>query len=277
MGAKIILLDLDKTVLDVNMQITDPKVINEIARLQAGGWTIGINSDRHLSSIMHFQKLLQTKGPIIAEKGNIVYPTPNDLFSFSDPAKQAQFILLYMKFINSLRRDHPKILVTSGDTMSWLRILDLLEEPQPKPVVIVNGERQYSFAFYAKMLDSSGLNGHIELLVELSERAIEFFREILKVEPVVDVNSHEYSSCILHHPDSSKTQGTKILKDLVATDFLAIIGDSDSDIIDQPGVIHTAVANATENLKAHSEFVSQAELATGAIECLQFIEQLGSD
>jgi len=270
----MILLDLDKTILDINMQITDLRIIEEIARLQADGWRIGLNSDRHFNSVMHFQRILQTNGPIIAEKGNIVRLSPNVSSSgYLVDARRDHFESLYMRFVNSLRRNDSQILVTSGDTMDWLRILRPLKEDPAKPVVIVNGERQYSFAFYAKLLDPTGFSLNPKLMSLLVERAVNMFREILGVTPIIDVNLHEYCACILHHPDSSKTQGIKTLQGLINIDFLAIVGDSDSDIIDLPRVIHTAVANATDNLKARSKFVSQKKLATGAIECLQFIEK----
>jgi len=106
MGAKMILLDLDKTILDINMQITDLRIIEEIARLQADGWRIGLNSDRHFNSVMHFQRILQTNGPIIAEKGNIVRLSPNVSSSgYLVDARRDHFESLYMRFVNSLRRN----------------------------------------------------------------------------------------------------------------------------------------------------------------------------
>lgn len=48
---KLLLIDLDKTLIDKNYKINDDRINSEIRRLQAGGWQIGLSSDTPLVTL----------------------------------------------------------------------------------------------------------------------------------------------------------------------------------------------------------------------------------
>ena len=53
---KLILIDLDKTLIDPQYQITDESVIGEIERVQSLGWNLGLSSDTALEPLKIWRK-----------------------------------------------------------------------------------------------------------------------------------------------------------------------------------------------------------------------------
>lgn len=69
---KLVLIDLDKTLIDTNYQPNDGRINSEIKRLQNGGWQLGLSSDTPLLTLQRWSDIFGMSGPIIAERGALI-------------------------------------------------------------------------------------------------------------------------------------------------------------------------------------------------------------
>ena len=69
---RVLLLDLDKTVVDEAYNYNSPWDRDLILSLRSKGWSIGLNSDTPLDTLKIWSARLEIDGPIIAERGGIV-------------------------------------------------------------------------------------------------------------------------------------------------------------------------------------------------------------
>lgn len=69
----------------------------------------------------------------------------------------------------------------------------------------------------------------------------------------------------------TKTNGYLALKKLMPKAQFFMIGDSDIDIINDPDIIHLAVANGTNGLKLRAKFISNQPYTGGLGDCLDWI------
>lgn len=268
----LILLDIDKTVINSDFQITDNGLAAKIQELQKRGWTIGINSDRPFLSLMPFKKQLGMNGPIICELGNIVYIPIGNRCHWVAPELKTKFDALFTAFVSHCKESFPGVPLMLGDGAALSQLLCMLRPEQPTSLIMLNSLRRASFAFNVKQLNGRGLEGNTALLTELSQRGVALFQEIFQVDPLYYVDSLVYHSCIMHFPESTKTMGVKNLLEFQAFPRIAMIGDTRFDFLDIPGAIHCAVGNAYDEYKVRCDFVADREIAAGAGQCLDWID-----
>ncbi len=267
----LVLIDLDKTLIDEQYSITTKRIFGAISIMQEGGWTLGLNSDTpllplqewHNSSPFSSFKGLHPKinGPIIAEKGALVQFTDGTRIALSN----AQEIIMQTK--EMLVKKFVSISENTlfiGDATEFVHVGRWITG-YSNVLIALNNLRQYSLSFFVR-----GIRNRYEGLI--MDR--ELFREILgQIQPLipnelVQSQSEEYCIFLLHPRDCNKTQGVAEIITKESYDRVIMIGDSINDFIDLPNVDTMAVGNAQQALKDVAVYVAKETYSFGVAEIL---------
>ena len=276
MSKGLILLDLDKTLIGTNFACTDSGIFDAVNKLQAEGWTIGLNSDRALINLRRHKEMFGLNGPLICELGNIVDLGNSAEPFWTQPELRIRFAKLTSSLLQHLCAKYPDTLTIVGDNELAKKLLTRLIAGITLPLVLFNGLRQASLAFNAihfRAHTIQNIHPAPELLRALAEEAATMFCSIFNCESNCYVDDQVYNSCMLHHPDSSKTRGAAALLESHDYSRVFMIGDSAFDHLQIDGVLHCAVGNASAEFKPLCQFVAPHTLTSGVIDCLEWIHQ----
>lgn len=273
MGKPLILIDLDKTLIDENFKLTEPAALSQIQKMQKAGWTIGLNSDRPSPTLFSYRRQFRMNGPVVAEMGNAVFGADSSVLFENDNIARTIDELL-QKFILKIRQQFSGVIIVIGDTPAILASFKHGFSASAEVFLIINGLRRFSFGFNTRRRSNVHFEIEPDLLKEASAIAIQLFREIFAKNPKAIVNYDEYGSCILHLPDAGKDHGVDILRTHEQYAPITIIGDSRADYTGDKSIVHCAVANAEESYKTVCQFVAKKTYSAGVQECLEWIEQI---
>ncbi len=276
MADKIVLLDVDKTLLDVNYQLTvpPPEFAAALDRAEAAGLMVGLNSDTPLQSLVRLTQPYGVRGPIVAELGGVVTRSPTDQPELAVP-EAAQLASLRPKLLARLATDPDQRFLTGvGDALAlpeWERGLPL--DGPASIAVLVNGFRLASVSFWVRGRkgsawdkDETALDAAIAQLEPLGQALGELW-----TTRQVDRNP-EYGICIVHAARTRKALGVQHLRRLFPGASIAMVGDKLADWIDDPEVVHYAVGNAAPDFKQRCAYVAHTPMTAGVIEILRHLE-----
>ncbi len=259
---KIVMVDMDGVVCDQCYQTT-ADIRPTIAAAQKTGIMIVPNSDTPITRLRnYFRKFLGIEtGILIGENGAVVQNGQETILvaniaGISNYRKQAD---------NLFRRSGYLSMV--GDSTTWLkegRHFDPLSR-----LVLLDGYRQQSIAFFALVTDPDGKTKIDSRFAAEVMGTIGSNLELPKGLGALDYNP-KYGIAIATPLGVSKSVGYGQLKRRYPSATFYMVGDGDADIINNE-VIHCAVANATEKLKAKAQFVSALPVTQGLNECIQWI------
>lgn len=157
------------------------------------------------------------------------------------------------------------------DSATWVK--DRKAFQPNKRLVLIDGERVQSFAFY--LLVSDGL-GQITINNDWMAEGLELASqlELPTGLNIVDKNPN-YGIVIGHKNSACKRAGYLILREHLGNTSYFMVGDSSADILgSNHEVCHCAVANASKELKQHAQFVSQMAVTEGLKDALTWIQSL---
>lgn len=259
---KLLLIDLDKTLIDKNYKINDDRINSEISRLQVGGWQIGLSSDTPLITLQKWSDVFGMNGPIIAERGALVN---------LGKRKQIEVVSGSEDYFSGLKRSLVEILAKEKISFLYGDAISLLtERPKFSEYVLINNYRQCSLGFWGRSIDKDGeisLNNRVvaNLLSKLKQKLDESPFEL-----VLDFNK-EYGIFIASPKFVNKREGTKRLMKEMGLREIGVIGDSTTDIIGKDIAVHYCVGNSEAELANVSDYVSDKSFTTGVVDILQRI------
>lgn len=265
----LVLIDLDKTLIDEEYRLTTRHIRGAIAIMQEAGWHIGLNSDTpflplqgwHTPTHSNPFKSLSMNGPIIAEKGALVQLTDGTKIVLS----KAQEIMMQTKeMLVKNFMSVPENTLFIGDATEFVSLGRWITG-YSEVLIALNNLRQYSLSFFVRRIR----NWCQELVKDA-----DLFRKILEqIQPLipkelVQSQSEEYCIFLLHPQDCSKTQAVAEIIKKESYDRVVMIGDSINDFIDLPNVDTMAVGNAQQALKEVATYVAEDDYARGVGEII---------
>lgn len=262
---KIILIDLDKTIIDKNYQITDESLLPVLQKAQEEGWVIGLSSDTPLAALKIWAKRLGVSGPILAERGAVIYDQGKETFTRS----VAHDFYLSRVRCTQLIQQHPEIQIQTGNPVEFLR-----KDPQVEPNqkwFFLNTFRQVSLSFHTRVSDAQG---NLVINPAFHRQIAKLLRKLYPQYPDLDVEENdEYGIVLVSRLSNNKRNGTQELMKQNEWQKIAMIGDSMGDYVGKDLVIQYAVGNAKPDYIAHSDYIAEAEYSTGVKEIIEKLIQ----
>ncbi|RME58396.1 HAD family phosphatase [Candidatus Parcubacteria bacterium] len=257
---KLVLLDLDKTLIDESYNLTDSHITTVVQQLERDGIQVGLCSDSPLATLQFWCKKIAATGPIVFERGAGIFHRGEK--SFPNRHNTLWFPELRANFVNCCLELLPEIGLFIGDAVQVVRNKTKLPHSRS---VLINGLRECSFSFHVIADKKEQAN---ELLKSLGDNAEKIAQSLWKGKLDVEINK-EYLISIIHADDTRKKLAVQSLMHRFGQVYF--IGDSLNDYVDTPGVVQCAVANASANYKAKSALIASKEYTKGVIEILEKI------
>jgi hydroxymethylpyrimidine pyrophosphatase-like HAD family hydrolase len=274
MAKKIILCDLDGTLLNKQYELTAPLhiLVRAVQAKQTEGYVIGLNSDTPLLPLRTWASRFGMEGPLISEKGQLLSISPHSPEQVYGKMS-AFFRRLRQQVMIRAHEEIPRAFVGVGDVTEFI-IQGGGVYGVDRCAVLINGYRQCSFSAYALASNHGRLNAQDS---ELFERFCELVTSVVgddeKLLDVADKN-HDYGILILHEKGASKSLAVERLIKQAGDDAeIVMIGDRDADIISVSHEIKLcAVGNASPSLKARAHetggIVAHKAFTEGVLEIL---------
>jgi len=267
-SGKLMLVDLDKTLIDSNYQITNQGIFDEITRVQSLGWQIGLSSDTPLESLKVWRGRFGMNGPILAERGAVIW-SPGKPEIVINPEAEQFFTSLRLALIQQLAFN--RINFFHGDVTQFIRNKPVLNEMVDPRLILIQAYRRCSLNFYGKKILPDGA---LDIDNNLTKQTVELTNRLMETPPfeVEEDYNPDYGICIFSPKQMTKRLGTiRLLTDLDLKK-VGIIGDSTTDIVGIDIAFHYAVGNAKPEFKNNSVFVAQNSYTSGVIEILKLIK-----
>lgn len=264
--SKLMLVDLDKTLIDPSYQITDSEIIDEISRVQSFGWQVGLSSDTPLDALKNWRQRFGLNGPIIAERGEIVWLPDGKEFVINEA--EDFFGNLRQTFIAHLVKERASFV--HGDVTQLLRTNPALPDMIDPRMILIQAHRRCSLTFYGRRISN---DGKLTIDNDLVNNLVSITRNIVGDPPFDLLEDHnpEYGIYILSPKSVDKRSGTLRLIETLGIASVGMVGDSSSDIVGNDIAHHYAVGNAKQELKAVAEYTSLALYTAGVVDILRQI------
>lgn len=289
MKKRLVMIDLDKTLIDRNYQVSVPNgeqlVAMAVQACRDQGIEVGLASDTALVNLQEWAVRFGMGGPLIGEFGACVGLSSGEILS-TDERSVEIFSNLRQLLTKHLLADHSLGTILIGDNVALIREFgENSRSPLPRflsgRMVLISGLRKCSISFYARRVREGQLLQDEQLL----EGAINIVKhEIgeLGLDPEKDFafyDNPEYGICIVHLRETNKQLG--FIKLMNSGDYeptMAMIGDSMGDFIDHPKVVQCCVSNAPDVYQQCCQHIATQPMTAGVIELLhKLAEQPKSD
>jgi hydroxymethylpyrimidine pyrophosphatase-like HAD family hydrolase len=262
---KVLLVDLDKTLIDTSYSVTDPGIYQEISRVKSLGWRIGLTSDTPLESLLSWSERFGMNGPVIAERGSIIWEGGKTEMLF--PESKAYFAELKTRLIKGLVAD--RVQFFHGDIVKFLNNNPRLKNVIDPLIVLVNAYRLCSISTSVREIDEEGkLNTNLGLLEQLKVRLKNASDGVPRNFEIYEDFNPEYGSIILSPEQVNKRSAAQIWMKKNGLVQIGIIGDSPTDILGSDIAIHYAVGNATDDYKEAAAYTSSQLITSGVVDIL---------
>lgn len=278
MDGPIVLLDVDKTILDEKYRLTVPLKLfrTRLEEIQQEGFRIGLNSDSALYTLKRSAGIYRMMGPLVAERGAILLAEKNAVPEYLN-LDARDFRILRDRFLRILLREHlEEYLLMVGDVNRLSSRLPSLpsDDCGARLIVLVNGLRRCSMSFYVRardrtrwVRDAGSLDEVLILLNVVGSSMGSFWGE-----RDVDRNP-EYGICIVHHIETQKKNAIGSIAELFPGSPIYMVGDSMSDWMGDD-VMHCAVANGKPEFKVRCQFVASSGYTAGVLEVLEHLRHV---
>lgn len=270
---KIVLLDLDNTLIDADYNLTSSEdelrlVARELAKRDVH---IGLCSDSAVVTLRQWTKRLEFSGPIIAERGAVIWNSVLRREEVLEPSATEWFRELRELFVKKISQDFPGATIMLGDATRFVKDRPI-NSTLTSQIFAVNGFRVASFSFFAcrPNQDRSSLVPDAELLALAGCIVAELVESLGKDKKNLFWDENlKYGILIVHALSTEKWRGVSTLIDRLRPEQIIMVGDGMSDFLGLPNVMQYAVANADPRYKEKSVFVSERSFTEGVMDCLR--------
>jgi len=266
---KLVLIDLDNTLIDFNYRLTVPKEIfcEEVRELSNQDVCLGLCSDSAVITLRYWADYLAIKGPIVAERGAVIWTLPQGE-KIMNPGETNWLREFRDYFVTAVTRNFPDSTVMIGDATRIVKE-GCIGAPFMQKIFVINSFRVASFSFFACKFRSV-LEPDPELLKQASTVVSKTLAKYGKNKKGLFWDENPLSGVLIVHVSTTgKGMGVSELVNQLKPEQTVMIGDSMSDFLDLPYVTQYAVGNASLDYKSRASFVASRPLTEGVIECLQ--------
>jgi hydroxymethylpyrimidine pyrophosphatase-like HAD family hydrolase len=258
---KVVLLDLDKTIIDVKQQLNDERFIPTVRQAQSQGWILGLSSDTPLESLRTWSERFGLNGPTIAEKGAIVQ-TKNGIV-YAKPETVGVFSELFNLAVDKITSLDMK--VVHGTPVEIMFKNEVFGNPGDN-VVFVNNLRRSSLGIFVLRVDEMC---HLIPNKDETARVMSSVESILPNLPTIQKwSSNDRGLIVISDSEISKRNGSMLLMRHDGLRQVGMVGDSMIDYIGSDIAVHYAVGNAAPEFKSKSDYVSAHDLTSGVVDIL---------
>jgi len=269
---KLILIDLDKTLIDRNYKTTLPEahLATFFTEVQGVGVTIGISSDSAIGTIEDFARRCSIRGPIIAENGSLVSTLAKPgIFEKNMPGKNF-FPKLRGVLSEKLHDKTTVVIIGNANPLAVLLKGSNYNLGVVDTIILINGYRQASISFFV-IKKTRGVwkstNGSMEKVLEAVKEIAIANLGIYYDECCFDINP-EYGICIIRKKGMQKSSAIPRIKRKYPGYRIFVIGDSMGDFYDVEGITHCAVSNASREFKKRCQLVAKKPYSKGVVELI---------
>ncbi len=272
-AADLVLIDLDKTLIDSNYKLTvsEGKFRKIVKKLNDRKILVGLCSDSAVPSLDQWAKRLGIKGPLIAERGAVVFDQESKTKKIVNSCETNWLLNFRSAFINEALRTFPKVTFVIGDAVNIVQNKKNFPGTTDQ-LLIINSLRIASFSIYTRRVSESSSSMKIDtnLLNKSSLLALKLLLSFGKCKKDLfwDKNP-DYGILIIHSKTSTKSAGIRFVNQHLNLQKIIMIGDDESDYINLPNVSQFAVRNASVNYKKKCSFVSTKNFTEGVIESME--------
>lgn len=257
----LILIDKDDTLVDARTDaLTDSELPELVRACQEKGFLIGLNSDSPLEPLRDIARSIGMRGPVLAEGGALLLTDPDAVGRILIPTSSVALLRRIRPALHK-RMDLAKVLLCEGDVVS-LRKRGLPRFwPQETRIIAINALRRASFMCFAWTTDAQGELIPDPTTLEVVAGIIK--RCILRDNEAFRVHTHpKYGVLTVHAVLTTKAFGVQALRGRMPLASVTMIGDSLYDECGD-GVLHVAVANASEEFRARADIVLPQSYTAG--------------
>ncbi len=261
--SKLVLFDLDKTIIDTEYRLTDGRFSQEIQQLIDIGWKFGLSSDTPLESLKNWYDQFGMNGPIIAERGSVIWFPDNKIIETT----------LYVDIFKTVKSNLVEYLIKKGYAFYFGDVTQVIRNKTTFPglvekrLVLVQAYRRCSFNFYGRKINQAGeLEIDNEITEELHQIVMGEMPEINFL--IIEDYNPEYGILILSPANVTKRSGTLYLLSYLGLDRIGMVGDSISDILGTDIAFHYAVGNATAAFKDIANYISTESFTSGVVDII---------
>lgn len=259
----LILLDWDNTVIDDQSHINDTRLQEVIKWKISEGWEVGLNSDTPFRRLHGWWKSMNMNGPIIAEKGAVIWRPGEKPFVL---LKTAEVFSTFRERVISTVTKLEDYSLFYGDSTHFINSVTQITS-NDSIILVLDSYRVCSLAMFVRRIVDGKLFHDIPTTEIISNLLISMYPPGLEVSEI-DLNREHCFICI-NDPNAKKSIGVKeLLERWGKPSQVYMIGDSMSDYLDLPQVEQLAVGNAqTEYIKVSSR-VARSNHAKGCVELI---------
>ena len=260
---RLVLFDWDNTIVDEAVRINDSDFRRKIQDKINEGWLIGLNSDTPFRRLYAWWKSLNMNGPIIAEKGGVIWYPQIDPIVLS-PTKDL-FVNLREKFIQAVLKIEGYSLFL-GDNTQFINSVSQIASID-SVLIAVDTYRVCSLGLFVRRIADGKIVQDISITEKVYELLVSMSSSNSQTSEI-DFN-REHSYLCLNALDVNKSRGVKALfENWDYPDNAYMIGDSMSDYLGLSDVSQLAVGNASSEYKNVSKRVAKLNFAQGCSELL---------
>ncbi len=282
----LILLDWDLTVVDLRNEINDARLPYKIQEMISQGWIIGLNSDTPFRRLSSWYSSLDMNGPIIAEKGAIVWWPGCEDPIFTAPEIVSVLADIRDRIMLGLthRDEFEDYALYFGDSTEFVNSGSRVRGSD-SVVVAVDAFRLCSVGLFVRRIS---LDGNLDLS-NTQDRDAKPVDDLLvatcrpcsagvgrRTDSLVFSIDNELYFRSVHVNKTAKSSGVSLVfSEWQLPSKAYMIGNSMSDHLNISGVDQLAVGNASRDYKALASKTASEEFARGCIELLSFIQSEG--
>ena len=261
---KLILFDLDGTLIDKNYTVTDENIGWYIRQAQAAGWSVGLNSDTPLEQLQWWRDQLCMTGPIIAEMGAVVECNGEVIY---DTALNLAVERSKKQCYDYLLKRNKTAVITGNATKnvkseSYARSFD----SDIETFVYLNTTSMCSLRYFVR---KRSVGGKLEVNDAATQR---IYGELAHFDPslvskTIDNNS-ESGLIIVSDGEITKRSGLKLLLSRCSIGRVVMVGNSINDYMGQDIVEHYCVSNTEDSFKDASQLLDEP-FTKGCVEAIR--------
>lgn len=273
---KVILLDIDGTLLDTQYRPNYPTLKNLIVRAQTEGIVFGINSNRALEDLLPVAEMFGISGPLVGENGLFVYYAAKREIKYFLNDSQLEALRktkqeIEVKLQHLLQQKFPSSQIRWQQTDTVEEVAEHKKSSYKEGTIIAqnNKFRKYSISIYLKRYSG----GELQPLMGLVPVFVSKLSAMFAKHNVTITFSPLYTNILVYSTLTSKRYATEqLIKDKYPGGSLFAIGDEMNDYYMASGIGNfLSVSNAPAPVRNKAKAVSKAPYAEGVYELISAI------